>query len=157
MAMLLLNPDLIRWVVLHCTASSYGDVDTIDAWHRENGWAGIGYHWLITNCYPTYDSWVDQQPDTAMDGVVHQGRPEKFQGAHVKGENWQTLGVAMVGGEKDGFTSRQLESAARLCTQLIERYPSIEGVKGHYEFNTRKTCPDLDMDYFRRYILTTVE
>lgn len=152
--MRLLDPMHVNWVVLHCSASPYGNLDIVEEWHQENGWLGIGYHWLITNCYSTEEDWIYGKPDPSYDGLVHKGRDEKFQGAHVKGHNWETIGVCLIGGEDfGGFTSRQLESSVKLCNDIMQRYPSIQGVKGHYEFPTLKTCPDIDMGYYRNFLL----
>lgn len=150
--MILLNPDDVKWIVLHTTDSPYGDVDTITDWHKQRNFATIGYHYLITNTYPTYSTWKQHMPDLAYDGVVHKGRSEQFRGAHVRGHNWETIGVALVG-KGGNFSSEQLKSAVKLCTNLAARFPRVKGVKGHYEFNPNKTCPDLDMDYFREFIL----
>ena len=150
--MLLLDHTQIKWLVLHTSASPYGDTNVIDVWHREMGFERCGYHHVICNCYPSYESWTRKQPELAYDGLVQEGRSEQFQGAHVKGHNCETIGVCMIG-ENGQFSSRQLESAARLCYKIMDRYSSIAGVMGHYEFPTSKTCPDLDMGYFRQYIL----
>ncbi len=147
----LLNPQDVKWIVLHCSASYYGDVATFNDWHEKKGWNGIGYHWVITSCYPTEDHYRNNQPDMAFDGVIHKGRSEQFRGAHVRGHNWQSIGVVLTG-KKGTFSSKQLYSAAKLCTLISLRFPHIESVKGHYEFTDLKTCPDIDMDYFRKWI-----
>lgn len=145
----LLIPEHVDTIVIHITDSNYGDVETIDRWHKDLGWDMIGYHFLVTNCYPTYESWIAGTPDLSLDGAVFEGRPEEYSGAHVKGHNWHTLGVAMVG--RGGVTSRQLDSTIMLCAELRDRFP-IEEVKGHNEFTSSKTCPDLDMDLFRSWV-----
>jgi N-acetylmuramoyl-L-alanine amidase len=150
--MLLLNPDNLRYIVLHCSASYYGDVETFNQWHREKGWDTIGYHWVITNCLPKYDDWRNKQPNPNYDGLIHMGRSETFAGAHVYGYNNISIGVVLTG-VGGNFTSKQLISAAKLCHTILARYPSIIEVRGHYEFTSKKTCPDIDMDYFRKYIL----
>ena len=56
----------------------------------------------------------------------------------------------MVG--KDGqFTGRQIKSALDVCLQFLANYP-IEQVIGHCETGADKTCPDLDMDWFRELL-----
>lgn len=153
--MILLNPNDVKWIVLHCSASLYGNADIVDKWHRENGWDQIGYHWLVCNCYSTYDEWKYRRPNLAYDGLIQKGRSEQFQGAHVKGHNWETVGVCLIGLAEGGggFSSRQLESARKLCYEISARFPNALGVKGHYEFTSNKTCPDINLDYFRGYIL----
>ncbi len=147
-----LDPNKVQWVVLHMSASQYGNVETFRNWHLDRGWDDIGYHWVITNCYPTYNHYKDRQPDPKHDGMIQYGRNEKWRGAHVSGHNWNSIGVCLTGGGGE-FSSQQLLSAAKLCHQISSRFPSIIGVKGHYEFTSAKTCPEIDMDYFRTYIL----
>ena len=150
--MKLLDPEKVRWIILHCSASHYGDVETYTEWHLDRGWSDIGYHWVITNCYPTYDYWKNKTPDITYDGVIHSGRGEKWRGAHVANHNWESIGICITG--KGGeFSSKQLISAGRLCHRISSRFPNIIGVKGHCEFTNAKTCPELDMDYFRKYII----
>lgn len=149
--MYLLNPNKIRYIVVHTSASYYGDVETVERWHLDRGWTTIGYHWLITNCYGTYSDWRAKLPRLELDGRVWSGRAEKFVGAHVYGYNAESIGVCMIG--MDGmFSSAQLRSCAKLCMELQERYPSIEYIMGHYEMNPNKTCPDLDMEYMRKFV-----
>ena len=151
-----LDPDRVDTVVVHVTDSSFGNVDTIDKWHKENGWNMIGYHFLITNCFPTVQDLRDKSPDIFSDGAIHEARPEEFQGAHVKGHNWHTIGIALVGQSANKkynygamFTSKQLVSAAELIFDLEERFPMIRTVKGHHELDPGKGCPEIDMAHFR--------
>lgn len=146
-----LQPDNVDTIVIHITVSDYGDVDTIDRWHREKGWSGIGYHFLITNCFPSRKKWEMKRPDPSSDGVVHNGRSTDWAGAHAKGHNWHTVSIALVG-KKGAFTSRQLESAITLCKELKQKFPKINKVIGHFEVNEGKTCPDIDMDHFRELV-----
>lgn len=153
--MLLLNPVNIKYIILHCSASVYGDVPTIDQWHKERGWTKIGYHYIICNSYPKYENYKSHQPDPAYDGLIQIGRSEKFQGAHAKGHNWESLGVCLVG--EGCYTSHQLASAAKLCRELMDKYPNISMIKGHNDFTDKKECPLLDVEYFSSYILNDHE
>ena len=146
-----LKPDKVDTIIIHITVSDYGDVETIDRWHRERGWAGIGYHYLITNCFPSRKKWEMKRPDLKSDGVVHKGRSLMHTGAHAKGHNSHSIGVALVG-KKGAFTSRQIEAAINTCKALKERFSNIDKIIGHFEVNEGKTCPDIDMDYFRELV-----
>ncbi len=151
--MTLLDPTNVKCVVLHTTASPWGDVPAITRWHKERGWGTIGYHFLITNCFPTYTSLKEYKPEINSDGVIHPGRSMQYQGAHVKSLNWISIGVAMVG--MDGiFTAKQLTAAVGLCVDLLDasNFPNIVEVKGHTELNPGKSCPELDMDLFRTWV-----
>lgn len=123
-------------IVLHLTASTYGDAAEVDKWHKENGWSGIGYHRLILNGKRR----ATDPYDSARDGRIEKGRPDDKQGAHclAKGMNKCTFGVCCVGmpgtvpagaqaapatlTTKTYLTARQatvlVDTVARLCTQF---------------------------------------
>jgi len=150
MEMTRLYQDKIDTIVIHITDSKYGDVSTIDQWHKERGWSGCGYHFVITNCFPTRYRYDTKHPILESDGKLHVGRLTNIQGAHVRGHNRHSIGVALVG-RRGLFTSKQIETAIRLCETLKKQYPTISKILGHYELDDKKTCPDLDMDVFREF------
>lgn len=126
---------LINEIVVHCTATPDGrefSVAQIDAMHRQRGFDGIGYHYLI-----------------GLDGTVREGRPVERAGAHVAGRNANTIGISYVGGidragkPKDTRTAAQKRALLSLITELCERFPSIMRVSGHREY-ANKACPCFD-------------
>ena len=120
-----------RYIVLHCSATrAKQDIDaaTIRKWHKSQGWADIGYHYVIRR-----------------DGRVERGRPVDEIGAHVAGHNANTLGICLVGGlnnvtakPEDNFTAEQKSALAKLCADLLRRYPRAT-ILGH-----RDLSPDRD-------------
>ena len=113
-------------------------VQEIDRWHRQKGWQGCGYHYVIRR-----------------DGSIETGRPEDVIGSHVVNYNHNSLGICMVGGvaEKDkvtpenNFTEAQFASAQALVSRLRLKYPKAK-VRGHRDF-AKKACPSFDVkDYF---------
>ena len=84
-----------RGVVLHLTASTFGDAAQVDQWHKANGWSGIGYHRLIQNGKRR----ASDAYDASRDGKVEKGRPDGKQGAHCRAGamNACTYGVCCVG------------------------------------------------------------
>jgi hypothetical protein len=149
--MRLLEPDSISVIVIHTTVSPYGNVDTITRWHRQVGFETIGYHFIILNCFPTYRKWIDKQPDPWSDGKSRPGRQLIYQGAHVRGHNNHSIGIAMIG--RDGqFSSAQLKTAVMLCRDMQKRFPHITAIKGHTELDDKKACPETDMDQFRHWV-----
>ncbi|TCO69266.1 N-acetylmuramoyl-L-alanine amidase [Marinisporobacter balticus] len=64
-------------IVIHHAAHSSATVDDIHRWHKQEGFRGFGYHFLITK-----------------DGQVYRGRPENTIGAHCKSYNQSSLGIA---------------------------------------------------------------
>jgi hypothetical protein len=82
-------------IVLHLTASRFGDAAQINKWHLAQGWSGIGYHYVVLNGI--------RNPGDAykegIDGTLEKGRADNVMGAHCKagGMNRCTLGISCVG------------------------------------------------------------
>ena len=140
----------IRKIIVHCTDSTWGNVQIIDRWHKERGWDSIGYHYLILNSYPTYRSLKERRPSPESDGLIEEGRPLEKIGAHCRGHNLDSIGIALVG--VNTFSKAQIYSLQKLIKLLLRQFNlSINDVYGHYEFNRMKSCPNLDMDWFREW------
>ena len=126
----------ITKIILHCSATAEGkdySVDTIRKWHLKRGWRDIGYHFVIQR-----------------DGTVDEGRPIEQTGAHVKGQNHNSIGICYIGGveakkkngkwiAKDTRTCEQKEALEELLLELKEQYP-LAKIHGHNEFSS-KSCP----------------
>lgn len=125
----------INKIIIHCTATPEGrevSVDEIRRWHvEERGWKDIGYHFVIT-----------------LDGIIEEGRPIEQTGAHTKGHNFDSIGIAYVGGESiDGFpkdtrTKEQKDALEEFLCYLKIQYPKAK-VYGHNDFSD-KACPSFD-------------
>ena len=124
----MLKPENIRYLVVHCSDTPDDEgvsAADIHAMHLGFGWNGAGYHAIITR-----------------DGLCHAGRPEYWQGAHVKGRNHDSLGVCLIG--RHLFTSAQFAALETLLLNWQGRYPKAE-VVGHRDIQeTSKTCPNFD-------------
>ena len=124
----MLKPEDIRYLVVHCSDTPDDEgvsAADIHAMHLGFGWDGVGYHVIIT-----------------QDGLCHAGRPEFWQGAHVKGRNHDSLGVCLIG--RHLFTSAQYVALETLLLGWQGRYPNAE-VVGHRDIQeTSKTCPNFD-------------
>ena len=135
-------------IIIHCTATPEGrehDVEDIRGWHLNRGWSDIGYHYLIK-----------------LDGTVQVGRPLTRIGAHTKGQNTNSIGIAYVGGltkggkkAKDTRTAAQKQSMAILVWTLNDLLGGELTVHGHREF-ANKACPSFDVsEDFSEYRPTT--
>lgn len=132
----------IKEIILHCSATKEGKAFTvadIDRWHRENGWKGCGYHYVV-----------------GLDGVVEEGRPVEEAGAHCKNRNAESIGVCYIGGcdlvgnAKDTRTGAQKASLVKLVRRLMEKYSlGMEKVRCHNEFAAR-ACPSFSIEKFRK-------
>lgn len=134
-----MNPNKINAIVIHCSASRAG-VDLraadIDKMHKERGFTGIGYHFVVD-----------------LDGRVEVGRPLPQDGAHcntpgLSGQSYNkhSIGICYVGGlDRDGNPADTRTPAQRvalddLVHKLIQEYPIVE-VLGH-----RDASPDKNGD-----------
>lgn len=129
----------INSIILHCSDSAFGDVDLIDQWHRERGWNGVGYHYVITNgVLKSRDKY-----SPFNDGLVQAGRDISIPGAHCKGQNKDSIGICLIG--RHTFTARQLYVALPelLRMLMLQHEIGIDHVYGHCEFSHSKTCPNI--------------
>ncbi len=113
--------------VIHHTDSHDVSVKTIDKWHKERGWDGIGYHFCIRE-----------------DGRIESGRDIRKKGAHARGRN-HYVGIALTG--NGSFTSMQIESLKILCKRI-----GITHLERHHE-----KCPgkNLNVEQIEREINVT--
>ncbi|MFV0329664.1 MAG: N-acetylmuramoyl-L-alanine amidase [Dysgonomonas sp.] len=125
----------INEIIFHCSATKEGQAFTvkdIDRWHKERGWKGIGYHFVIY-----------------LDGSVHPGRPVEEIGAHTLNHNSNSIGVCYIGGldahgkAKDTRTPAQLRAMEKLVKEFRVKYPNAT-FHGHNEF-ANKACPCFDV------------
>jgi len=133
-------------IIIHHSASGWGDTDVIRDWHTSQGWSDIGYHFVALNGILRSESTYNKN----IDGVVEKGRDIEIIGAHVFGHNEGTVGICLIGNGK--HTPRQIIGAVRLCVGLMDAY-GIESIKGHKEYDAGKAlCPSFDMDAFRTLV-----
>lgn len=143
----------IRKIIIHCTDSEWGDVEAVRSWHQSRGWDDIGYHFLIGNAYPQYENIKQRKPQPDHDGAILEGRKINHIGAHTLGQNLDSIGIALVG--VNTFSKAQIVSLVNLLKLLLNRYHlQKKDVYGHYEFDSRKSCPNLDMKWLREEILS---
>ena len=79
----MLKKDNIEFLIVHCSDTpdhQNVNAEFIHKMHLDNGWDGIGYHKVILRS-----------------GIIENGRPEFWIGAHVKGLNKSSLGVCLIG------------------------------------------------------------
>ena len=140
----------INLIVVHCSDSWFGNAEIIKRWHTDpkpkgNGWLHIGYHYVIGNPYP--HALCKKKPVWTNDGSITETLDWDVQGIHAPPRNFDSIGICLIG--KDFFTRLQFLSLKDIIHKVWEKFPGAE-VKGHYEINGSKTCPNLDMNRLRK-------
>lgn len=116
-------------LVIHHVGIPDGDTSAaaIHKAHLANGWAGIGYHYVIRK-----------------DGSIERGRPLATVGAHAEGQNYHTVGINVTGNfEKETPTQSQIASLEKLLVLLCQTYdihPGAATIVGHRNVNSTD-CP----------------
>jgi len=139
----------INKIIVHCSDSDFGDAALIDQWHKERGWDGIGYHAVITN--GVLRARAKYKSDA--DGMVETGRDIAKIGAHCRQENKNSVGICLIG--RHHFTAWQLYRALPNALFFYMREFGIDEkqVFGHRDFNNKKTCPNIDTELIRSWLL----
>jgi N-acetylmuramoyl-L-alanine amidase len=123
------NSNKIRFLIIHCSDTPDNQdlsASDIHQMHLGFGWDGIGYHKIIKR-----------------NGVIENGRPEFWIGAHTYGLNDKSLGVCLIGRNK--FTDLQFNSLEKIILKWKEKYNNPE-IIGHCKaIETKKTCPNFDV------------
>jgi N-acetylmuramoyl-L-alanine amidase len=131
-------------IIVHSTATPKGmsaTVQDIDRWHRQRGFDCIGYHFVILR-----------------NGQIQAGRAIAKAGAHCKGHNADTIGVAYVGGLNEDKQSADTRTGAQkialnvLLGNLVKQYPTIRKISGHRDYcNT--ACPSFDASVEYKHLI----
>lgn len=110
-------------IIVHHAAGNNFTVEAIHRMHKNNGWAGIGYHFYVRK-----------------DGSIYRGRPEWAIGAHASGSNYNSIGICAEGNfETDIMPEPQKKSLTELVSYLKAKY-GISIVQRHCEV-CRTACP----------------
>lgn len=121
------KPDTI---ILHHSASTFGDAETIRGWHLDRGFDDIGYHFVI-----------------GKDGLIEKGRDPEYKGAHCKaqGMNHRSLGICLIGDStKEECGQNQIYNLIILVRSLKHFYGDMD-IYQHSDFEPNKPyCADLD-------------
>ena len=122
----------IDMIVIHCTATRADcplSPAELTKMHRKRGFKCCGYHYYVRT-----------------DGEICTMRPVERVGAHARGYNERSIGIAYEGGLDaqgqpcDTRTPRQREALAALVAELKQRFPHAL-VVGHRDLDPQKDCP----------------
>ena len=128
----------IDYLIVHYTATPADmevNADMVDQWHKQRGWNGIGYHFLI-----------------ARDGTVEVGRDIAKAGAHCQAQNrnYDSIGICYAGGlddEGNGCDNRTPEQKVALRAVLTALKAVFQNARicGHRDFSNTG-CPGFDAE-----------
>lgn len=129
-----------KYIVVHHSATDEGNVESIDAAHRERKdaagkpWLGIGYHFVIGNGQGMADGLVEP---------TFRWR-EQLHGAHAgnRVHNEEGIGICLIGDfERSEPTPRQTSAARELIAWLKREYAiRADQVLRHSDVNA-SDCP----------------
>lgn len=112
-----------RIILHHADAQTCG-AQLIHQWHKQNGWSGCGYHYVVRK-----------------DGSIEAGRPDSAVGAHAKGSNSDSVGICFEGDydiEKE-MPARQ-KAAGQWLVACIKRKYGVSKVQRHSDVMAT-ACP----------------
>lgn len=130
-------------IIIHHSASDYGDAQTFDGWHRQKGWDELGYHFVIDNGI---------SPLARRNGEVEIGSRwlKQKHGAHCRVDvnddnhwNEHYIGICLVGNfEINRPTEAQYNSLKQLIEFLTHRYNIPHSkIIGHKDADSATLCP----------------
>jgi N-acetylmuramoyl-L-alanine amidase len=125
-----------QWIVIHHTATSFGNAAIVTRWHIDRGFDEMGYHFLIGN------------GTNSGDGQIEVGTrwPKQKWGAHTKTPdnrfNDYGIGICLVGNFDVQYPSAaQMRSVEKLVAYLMRTYHiPPDHVLGHNDCKSTD-CP----------------
>ena len=114
----------VEGIVLHNSGVTVlQSVETIHNYHKNKGWAGIGYHYYVRK-----------------DGYIYRGRAETMAGAHCPGANSNSIGICAEGNfNEETMSDVQRQAIVELIKDIKSRH-NIKWIKGHREI-IATSCP----------------
>jgi len=130
-----------RWIIIHHSATAFGNAQIIDGWHKNKGWDELGYDFVI-----------DNGTSGTADGQIEVGPrwiKQKW-GAHTKTAdnrfNDFGIGICLVGNfDETQPTAAQMKSVAKLVAYMMYTYNiTADRVLGHRDAKPTD-CPGKNM------------
>jgi len=114
------------YLILHHAAAEAASVEGIHKWHRDKGWAGIGYNFYIRK-----------------DGAIYKGRGWEYTGAHTSNYNSISIGICFEGNYDSTSTSMpelQYSAGVEMIALALEKYSDVATICGHKSLGST-ACP----------------
>lgn len=155
-----------RWqaIVVHHSGSPRSTPQGMDSWHRQRGWAGLGYHFVIGNGvgYPDGALFVGPRWRAQGTGAHCKTTAGRYFGQWHKSNfyNEQGIGICLIGDlDAQRPTARQLQTLQDLiCVLVAETGVSPARIYGHGEITHKTACPGrhVNMSGLRRAVLAAL-
>jgi N-acetylmuramoyl-L-alanine amidase len=127
----------IRKIIVHHSASPVSTtVADIDRWHKERGWRGIGYHYVVLE-----------------HGEIAEGRHVNKRGAHTLHHNTDSIGICVTGNFENYHCPKpRFDALVHFINELIDKY-DLDWTKVHYhkEFANTACCGKFLIDQLIQY------
>lgn len=116
-------------IILHHAAAKSCGAATIHKWHLNNGWSGIGYHFVVRK-----------------NGTIERGRPENTVGAHASGSNSDSIGVCFEGDFMSETMSDVQKNAGKELVAYLKNKYGISTVQKHSDVCSTD-CPGTNFPF----------
>jgi prepilin-type N-terminal cleavage/methylation domain-containing protein len=130
-----------RHIVVHHSFTGAGSMESFDRYHKQKGWLGVGYHFVIGNGHGS--------PDGATEVTFRWER--QIHGAHagVREYNEHGIGICLVGDFQNGYpTEKQIASLVSLVNYLQERcHIPTSNIWLHRQLKTT-LCPGKNFPFY---------
>ena len=131
-----------KYIVVHHSGSDRGSMRGIDEWHKQRGWEGVGYDFVIGN--------DNGSPDGTVEVTFRWTR--QMQGAHagVEEYNQYGIGICLVGNFEESYpTNAQMTSLVLLIDYLQDRcHIPTYNILMHRQIKSTE-CPGAKFPYYR--------
>jgi N-acetyl-anhydromuramyl-L-alanine amidase AmpD len=118
-----LDPDNVKYIVIHHIEASTAAIEDIDSWHKQNGWNGVGYNYYVRK-----------------DGTVYEGRGMNI-GAHCLNYNEMSIGIACEGSYMTEIPPDvQIDALVELIKELKPQFLNLIEIGPHKKYCST-SCP----------------
>jgi N-acetylmuramoyl-L-alanine amidase len=129
--------DKWKYIIIHHTATDEGSALLLDESHKNRGWKGLGYHFVIDNT-------TQEKPDGHLEASIRWLYQEN--GAHCKasGMNSKGIGIALVGNFNNEKVSQKQFETLVYTVNALKNYYNIPlcNIMGHRDVPGANTeCP----------------
>lgn len=123
----------IDTLILHHADAQHCTIKDVHGWHKNKGWAGIGYGYFISKT-----------------GKIYKGRPDRYVGANCTGHNAKSIGICLEGDfDVEKPTDIQIEALRWLVARIKGAYGGIKYIYNHKDLMATR-CPVVNL---KKYVL----